>query len=476
MNALFARLLSSRMSQPVQRLRDHLKTPLFMNAYLLIINQGLSAALGIVYWMAAARFYSTDFVGRGSAIISTLGFLEVLAEFSLKSAMQRFIPRAGMKVRRLVLITYGTVLVTGALFTVGFFVLGHVLHFADSLLAGLSTTSLFLLVLANMAYTIFVVQDGVLMGLRQTKWVLIENTLYNVTKMGLLVVGIFGFLGNGIVASWFIPAPLLVLLVNTLIFLRFIPRFNQIPKPSLEPVTSRQIIRMVAGDHLGTVLSETSIRLLPLMVLNLLGTSANAFFYQAWLIGMMLYLLSWNVAASFSVEGSSDPEKLTHYSRQTLRQILFLMIPAALVIFAGAPLILRIFGPAYALNGTTLLRWLALAAVPYGINAWFLSYSRVQMNIRPVILFQGLQCVITLGLSYWGLPRFGLSAIGVAWLIAQTVLMVLALLSTRRILLGTREKRVQPVAERVADQPDADLGSSTSSPARSRRASDWRVR
>jgi LmbE family N-acetylglucosaminyl deacetylase/O-antigen/teichoic acid export membrane protein len=464
MSSLFAKINASQISASARSLRTHLHTPLFMNAYLLILNQGLSAGLGFLYWMAAARYYPTGLVGQASALISTLGFLSVLAEFSLKSGMQRFLPRAGRHVQRMVLITYAVVLLLTGILTVLFFTIGHLLRFADSLLLGLSPTSLLLLILANMVYTIFVVQDGVLMGIRRTQWVLVENTIYNISKMVLLLVGISGLFENGIVASWFIPVPLVVLLVNGLIFWRFIPRFFKAASISGESVHSRQVIKSVAGDHLGTVLSETSIRLLPLLVINLLGASASAYFYQAWMISTMLYLLSWNVSASFAVEAASHPEKIVQYSRQTLRQILSLLIPLTLIAAAGAPLILGIFGSVYAREGTTLLRLLALSAIPYGFNAWYLSYSRVRMHIRSVILLQGLQCVITLGMSFWGLPRYGIGAIGLAWFVAQAAISIFAILQSRSILFGAPAGKASRQLAEVSPRSDRDRAAQAGSP------------
>ncbi len=41
--------------------------PLFRNAYALMLNTGISALLGLGFWLAAARYYSESAVGQGSA-------------------------------------------------------------------------------------------------------------------------------------------------------------------------------------------------------------------------------------------------------------------------------------------------------------------------------------------------------------------------------------------------------------------------
>ncbi len=453
MTSIFEKLVPRAWPGAARQLREHIHTPLYANAYILIVNQGLSAVLGLVYWVLAARFYSADMVGKGSAIISTLGFISAIAEFSLKSGMQRFVPQVGQHVRRLVLLTYGVNLLATGILTVGFFAIGDALHIAGNLLKGARESSLALLVFATMFYTIFIVQDGVLMGLRQTIWVLLENTFYNVGKIVLLVLGIFGIFQNAIVASWFLPPLLLVLVVNGLIFFSFIPRYFRSKPPAVKPARGRQIVRSVSGDHAGTILSEVSIRLIPLLVVSLLGTSANAYFYQAWLIGNMLNLVSANVSASFSVEGASDPARLAHYSRQTLRQILLLIVPMAAVLVAAAPLLLQIYGGEYARQATPVLRWLAVAAIPYGVNAWFLSYARIRAEIRSIILTQAIQCVLTIGLSAWWMPRMGITAIGLAWLIAQTSIFILVVIKTWRLFFQQEPSSEEPAQAMVTPAP-----------------------
>ena len=422
------------MGQSLSRLLVHLRTPLYANAYALVANQIVSAGLGVLYWLLAARLYTTEVVGQSSATISTLLFLAALAELSLKSAMTRFVPRAGVRSARLILYGYGVNLAIAVLVGGLFFLVGSRLQFAGSLLTGASFGAGWL-ILMMMAWVIFYVQDGVLTGLGQAVWVLIENTLYNVFKICLLVVGLRLFQDNGIVTSWFLPAPFLVLLVTLLIFGQFVPRHIAAAQARVIRITPRQVIRSVTGDHIGTLLAETSARLLPLMVLLLLGKSANAYFYQAWLVANTLYYIAGNIANSFTVEAAANLSRLAVYSRRILWHMARLIVPAAIAIFIAAPLGLGFFGAAYAQQGTALLRWLAVAGLPIILNTWYLSYARVVGDSRAIILNQGLVCVATLGLSYWWLPSHGIASIGIAWLIGQTLAAVLAAIKTAPMLL-----------------------------------------
>src|ERR1041384_2358036 len=85
---------------------SHLRKPLYRNGYALMINAISTSVLGVLYWIIAARFYSTEAVGVNSAAISTMTFLSTAARVSLDGALLRFLPRAGAKSTRLVQYTY----------------------------------------------------------------------------------------------------------------------------------------------------------------------------------------------------------------------------------------------------------------------------------------------------------------------------------------------------------------------------------
>jgi O-antigen/teichoic acid export membrane protein len=414
----------------ITQLRQHVSIPLFAMAYTLIVNQFLGAALGMLYWALAARLFSADIVGQNSTLISTILLLGALAEFSLKSAMGRFVPRAGRGIKKLIVYTYLVNTVVALLMTGAFFWLGSYFSFTNDLMTDMKLLPLALLVLP-IFWTIFYVQDGVLTGLREAKWVLYENLAYNVIKI-VVLVGLF-FTGNryGLLASWFLPVPLMVIFVNALIFMRFVPRYLR--EHQEEPgITLKEAAKSVGGDHVGTILAETGIRILPLLVLNMLGKSASAYFYEAWLIGNTIYLIAYNFASSFAVEAASNRAQIVTISRHILIQKARLVLPLALAVFIFAEIGLNIFGADYAREGTALLRWLALAAVPMILNIWYLGYARITGKNLGIIRNQGLTCFITLGLSYLLIGAYGITSIGVAWFVAQLVVALIVLVEHRR--------------------------------------------
>ena len=86
----------------IRRLTAQLRTPLLRNGYSLAVNTVAAAGLGTVYWIIAARLYSTEDVGVNAALISAMIFLAKLAQLNLVNALNRFVPQAGRSTRRLI--------------------------------------------------------------------------------------------------------------------------------------------------------------------------------------------------------------------------------------------------------------------------------------------------------------------------------------------------------------------------------------
>ena len=291
-----------------------------------------------------------------------------------------------------------------------------------------------LAVLATVLWSVFTFQDGVLIGLRKSVWVLVENFTYNTAKIVLLVVGASVLHDAGIVGSWFLPTPLVVALVTWIVFGRLLRAPHAETNDGTDVPTVREVAFSVTGDHAGSMVAETAVRALPLMVVALLGAEQNAYFYQAWMVAMTVTLIAGGMVNSFSAEAAADRANIRAYSWGILRHIAMVIVPAALVIGVGAPLVLTLFGPAYAAEGTALLRWLALAALPAAFVVWHLAYSRVIGNIRTVFIVQAVRAVLFLALSYWLLPIGGIESVGIAWLIVNVLAAAYGLIDSRKML------------------------------------------
>jgi O-antigen/teichoic acid export membrane protein len=138
---------------------------------------------------------------------------------------------------------------------------------------------------------------------------------------------------------------------------------------------------------------------------------------------------------SLTVEVAFDETKLRVYCRRVLLHTMRLVLPITVVLVVGAEYILRLFGDAYAGEGTTLLRLLALGAIPNVLVVLGLSIARIQHSGRVVLWTQGCLCVLMLGLTLLLLPSLGIEGVGVAWLVSQAAVAALLLATILRPVL-----------------------------------------
>jgi O-antigen/teichoic acid export membrane protein len=428
----------SHMYQTVDWLRRQavgmLRTPLYRNGYALILSSATTSVLGLFYWTLAARSVNPELLGLSSAVLSAVVFLAGVSQLSLNGVLLRFISQAGDRTTRLVGISYLICVLlavpAGLVFYLGLSWWAPSLHnFLNS------TWKLTVFILAVISWTIFVLQDSVLAGLRQSVWVPIENTLFALAKIGLLIVFIGVMPLYGVFASWTIPVFLSLLPVNFLIFYRLIPRHIR-SSPNIQSQSlKRQVIKYIGGNYIGSLFFLAYTTLIPILVTEMAGPTANAHFYLPWTIMSSLQLVSVNMTMSLTVEAGREQHKMDDYGRHVLVHISKILGPIVFVILLGAPYLLRLFGKDYAVEGATLLRLLALGLLPHLLISLSISLARVKNRSRSILFTQAALCILILGLSYLLLPSLGITGVGIAWLVSYTLVAVVLLATQLQNLL-----------------------------------------
>ncbi|MEO8285769.1 MAG: hypothetical protein ABI670_04990 [Chloroflexota bacterium] len=449
-------IANRRQTFSLNGLLAHLRMPLYRNAYALMLTVVTTSGLGIVYWVLAARYYPIEVVGVNSAIVSAMTFVAGLSQRSLISALVRFIPQAGRSTRKLILLAYlasvvGTAII-GPIFLFGLSIWSPQLR-----VIGTDPVLATWFILSAMVWCLFTLQDSALTGLREAVWVPLENTIYAIAKLGLLVLFAASFPLYGIFASWTIPVAFTLLPMNYLIFRRLIPKHIKATSIQAAPIRVGQLTRYMAGDYLGGLFSLSSTTLLPVLVATKAGAAANAYFYLAWLVATSLQLVTTNMVMSLTVEAAADETKLLDYTYRTFVHIARLLLPLVIVMLIAAPLVLWVFGSNYADEGATLLRLLTLATVPQMINAIYMGMARVQKRMANIVYVQMALCIGILGVSYFLLGSYGITAVGWAVLISQTIVATVLIFGPMRPVLAHIRQRYIPRRTHVDPTEDAYL-------------------
>ncbi|MFC4467132.1 lipopolysaccharide biosynthesis protein [Streptomyces xiangluensis] len=425
-------------------------SPLFRNAYALMLNTGISAVLGLGYWLAAARYYTEDAVGQGSAAIAAMKLLAGLTAVTLTGALARFIPVAGRGTGRLIFRTYAgsslVVAVAAGLFLLTLGLWGPSYRFLHDPLHAL------VFVLAVVAWSVLTLQDGVLTGLRSAVWVPVGNTVFSAVKLVLLVLFAAAIPTMGVFVSWVAAIAVSVLPLGWLVFRRLVPRHVEATEEHAEPPTLKEIGRFLAGDYTGSLFSLAVVYLVPVIVAAQVSSADNAYFYIAITIGGTVNLLAINMGASLTVEGSHDPARLAANTRAALIRMARIMLPVGGVLFFGAPFVLGVFGQGYADAATPLLRWFAVGGVLRVVMETYFAVLRAQSRTAGLAWLQGLLCVLVLGLTVILLPTMGLTGAGVAEVAALAVIVAIASPRLYRIV-----STAPPAAVPEDAPPDGDL-------------------
>lgn len=401
-------------------LASHARVPLFRNGYALVLNSGATAALGMVFWLVATRIYPPHVVGVNSALVAAATLLGTIAHLNLSNALNRFIPRAGRPAAWLVgasyLVSAVVAVVAGGVFLLGIDAWSPTLGFVrdNPILAAWFVATVAL-------WSMFILQDGALTGLRQAGWVPLENAAFGLAKIAVLLLPVVSLSPHGIFLAWTVPLIPLLIVVNALIFRLLMPRHITQTQERAQPIEMRRVARFVAGDYASGLVSKGVVSVLPIIVLEVLDADAAAYFSLSWAIGYALYLVSNGMATSLLVEAALDEAKLGEYSYRVIIRTAWLLLPLVGGVVLFAPVLLSLFGTSYAAEGTALLRLLSVASIPGIVTTVYTAVQRTRGRMGELLLVTLAINTLVLALSYVLLGIRGITGIGIAWVISQAL-------------------------------------------------------
>ena len=409
------------------RLREQARTPLVRAGLHLVASAGVTSVLGLAFWSLAARRYSPAALGATAGLLAAMEVIAAIANLGLRSALTRFVPSLGDQARRVVAVSYAVSGTAASICALGF-VLVHRHLFPELTLLDDPVGAAFFTV-STALWVLFSLQDSVLIGLRRSSWLPIENAVFALVKLGLLVALVTPLPEWGIYVAWTAPLALFVLVVNAAAF----PRLGR-STAGTERLGVPELIRYSAGDYAASALWLATIDGLPLLVLALAGATASAGYHLAWTVAYTLFLVPSAVGSALLAEAAHDGPRLDANARRALGLSLGLVVPGALIIAVVAPLLLSVFGATYADDVGGLLRLMALSAIPYAVNNLHVSLDRARRNLASVVRFFAVFCGALLALSAVLVPHLGAAGTGVAWLVVQCTFAGWVILVPRRDL------------------------------------------
>jgi peptidoglycan/xylan/chitin deacetylase (PgdA/CDA1 family)/O-antigen/teichoic acid export membrane protein len=421
MNAV--RIATMGSGRLAKRFRVQPVDPLMRSAYSLTVNVVVAAGLGVVFWIAAARLYDTQTVGRDAALIAVMIELSTICQLNMANALTRFLPSLERGTARALLGAYGisgaAALVVGIAFVMGAPMVSGAFGFLRE-----SVLFAALYVLAQILWTWFAVQDAALTAMRRAPWVPVENGVFGVLKLAALPLLLALGAAHGVFLASALPVLLLLVPVNLFLFRTAIPEHLRRQRPAgsaLGRLARRRLVGFLAQDYGATVIAQASTTALPLLIVALLGSSANAYFYIPYTMIVAFNMLFFSVSMSLVVEGALAEHRIRALAANMARRFGLLVVIGAVAMIAAAPLILLPFGADYLREGAPVLRILACGCLFRAVTTLYIAIARLQGKGARILAVESIQMVLLLaGVAALAKP-LGLQGVALSWLAASAI-------------------------------------------------------
>lgn len=440
------------------RARAHGSDPLLRSAYSLMVNVALTTVLGVVFWVAAARLFDPHTVGRDAALIAAMMELSVISQLNLVNAVTRFLPILERGTARALLAAYavsgGVAVVVGTAFVLIAPIISDQFRFLaeDWPMAALY-------VLAQVLWTWFALQDAALTAMRRAPWVPVENGVFALLKIAALPLLLaLGALHPVFLAS-VLPVIVLLIPVNLFLFRTAIPEHLRTYRPSaslLQRLSRRRLVRFMAQDYGASVLAHGSGAALPLLVVGLLGSSANAYFYIPYTMVVALSMVFYGACTALVVEGARAEDRIRALAARIARLYALLVVPGTVVMVAAAPLILLPFGGDYAREGAPVLRILAVGGLFRAATLLYVAIARLQGRGSRILAVHGVEAALMLAGAAVLAKPLGLEGVALAWTGSMAIVQLAVLPWLVRFFrapgtaIAPGERAAEPSAEEIA--------------------------
>ncbi len=296
---------------------------LVQNAIALMVSAGGTAGIGVIFWAIAAHLAPASVVGKTTAEIAAMVLLANLAQLSFGSIFERFLPIAGELTRVFVFRAYVMCVVTGFILAIAYVILGLGNSFLPQ---SVGWKALF--IVSVVLWTIFALQDSVLIGLRASPWVAVENISFSIAKLLILPLAISVLPKQGIFAAWTAPVILTIIVITWYLFRKRIPDHISMGGSAARLPSTRNLIGLAGAQYASMLSTVFMPSLISLIVIQRLGAVDNAHFYVPTLIATGLSVVAMSTVRSFLVEASHEPHLLRKHSKSTLRALAILLVPS----------------------------------------------------------------------------------------------------------------------------------------------------
>src|ERR1700761_4697318 len=423
--------LSSKVRDLWQRNQDLLR-----NAGSLAATTGLTSIFGFVFSIVAVKMFTTQEVGWGNTAINEMQLFGTIGMLGLGTMLIGELPKRKTERGGLFAASLATSGIASALLGLIFAVIVG-LYFSDAHhLPGIGGTpgQVLLFVVgtcltgATLVFdegTIGMLRGGVqlwrnmaLSGIKLAALPVAAIVLHDGYGVGLSLAYVIGILGS------MIPASIMLVRSGSRIFHR----------PDWQGL--RRLLPVAVNHNWLNLAMATPSRIIPIIVTVVVGPTDSAYFYVAWMISSLLFMVPVHLGTVLFALASASPEIVAEKLRFVLRVSLMIGLPVMAALAIGAHFMLGLCDSPenhfiYSQLGTVPLWLLIIGYIPQMPKAQFIAVSRATNRVgQAAALLCGTSVceiiAITIGGKLGGLDGLSFAYLGVliceGFITAPTVL------------------------------------------------------
>ena len=393
---------------------------LFTTFAFLAAKQGAIAVLGLTYWVLATRLFAARDVGLAAAAASLAAFLAAIGVVGIPILLLAELSSLEDSMRR-AMFTTGLAIACSVVFLLSVAAMALSPLLGKSLRAiGHDPVTAALFVVGTVATAATITFDNVATGLHRGSAQLTRGTVGGVLKpvcVGFLVLA--GVKTSaGLLLAW--ASALAVSVVVCFPMLRLKSSRASAGGLGRRIALTRRYGLLSLNHHVLNLSINSISYIVPLIAALLIAPQQVAYFTSAFLLSASVLIIPYLLALALFAEKAGDQELLRRHVRRTLPLGLGLCGAIVVVVQLVAPLALRIFGPAYAENGTTALRLLILVGPSYVIKDHYVAIRRAQGRLTNAARVMALGTSSEAIGAVLGGVLWGMIGLCVGWAVAAT--------------------------------------------------------
>ena len=385
---------------------------LLKNSIYLMATNFIASIFAFFFWIIAARYYTPDDIGIGSAIFSSISLIAMIGTIGLPSSLVFYLTR-DKNTDKMISSCLTAGIISSIIFSLIY--ISGLKFWTPELMSVLNNyTNILIFIFVTTSLVISSLMTAILVAGKKASYIMTKETVFHFIKMFPLIL-FAGYGAMGILISMSVG----LMISIPLGFILLYKVWKYLPRISLDPIIYN-MASYSAGNYVAFIFYSIPVLTLPIIILNMISAKAAGYFYIAIMIANFLYGISQSISNSLFAE-SSDTDKFLNNINKSIKFSMLILIPGVLILGIFGKLILSIFNPAYAENAYGTMLILIIASIPGSLISMYNTVRYSQRRVTSVIVMNMMIAIMTIIISIPLIGIMNIEGAAVSYLIANLI-------------------------------------------------------